>query len=161
MGHSFGGYETAFTITQTPMFAAAIASGAITDLVSLYYSVGRSGNPEMWRFEGEQWNMGGSPHDMPSIYAANSPLPNAVNIQSPVLLWSGKNDQQVDIHQSMEFYLALRRLKKKSIMLLYKDEGHVLIKPDNQKDITVRMIEWFNYFLKDDRSYSWIDKGMQ
>lgn len=161
MGHSFGGYEAAFTITQTPMFAAAIASGAITDLVSLYYSVGRSGSPEMWRFEGEQWNMGGSPHDMPSIYNANSPLPNAVNIQSPVLLWSGKNDLQVDVHQSLEFYLALRRLKKKSIMILYKHEGHILTKRYNQKDITVRMIEWFNYFLKNDHSYSWIDKGMQ
>lgn len=161
MGHSFGGYETAFTITQTPMFAAAIASGAITDLVSLYYSVGRSGNPEMWRFEGEQWNMGGSPHDIPSSYHANSPLPNAVNIQSPLLLWSGKNDKQVDIHQSLEFYLAMRRLKKKSIMLLYADEGHVFTKPDNQKDITIRMIEWFNYFLKDDHSYSWINKGVQ
>lgn len=161
IGHSFGGYESAFIITQTTLFATAIASGAITDLVSFYHTVGpRSGIPDMWRLN-EQWNMGGTPHDIPIIYQNNSPIAHVGNIQKPVLLWTGKNDKQVDTHQSLEFYLALRRLKKKNIMLMYPDEGHVVTNPDNQKDITIRMIEWFNYFLKDDHSYQWIDQGIE
>lgn len=155
VGHSFGGYESAFIMTQTSMFAAAVASGAITDLVSYYHSVGSFGRSNIWRFETEMWNMG-SPHEIPDLYKANSPLYNATKIQKPLLLWAGKNDPQVDMRQSQEFYLALRRLKKKSIMLLYPDEGHILRNKENQKDITIRTLQWFNYFLKDDHAPQWI-----
>lgn len=159
-GHSFGGYETSFIMTQTQLFATAIASGAITDFISFYHTVSpRSGRPDMWRFQTEQFNMGGTPYEFPLLYHLNSPLSNITNIQKPILLWTGKNDKQVDPHQSIEFYLALRRLGKKSILLMYPDEGHSITDPVNQKDITIRMIEWFNYFLKDDHSYQWINKG--
>ncbi|MCC9063634.1 alpha/beta hydrolase family protein [Flavobacterium piscisymbiosum] len=159
MGHSFGGFESSFIITQTKLFAAAIASGGITDLFSFYNSIGRSGTPEKWRFHGEQWNMGKSPFEIPSLYEANSPIVNASKITTPVLLWTGKNDRQVDPHQSYEFYLALRQLEKKSIMLIYPDQGHVITDPISQKDITIRTLEWFNYYLKDNHSYPWITSG--
>ncbi|WP_163394754.1 alpha/beta hydrolase family protein [Flavobacterium limi] len=159
IGHSYGGYESAFIVTQTALFAASVASGAPIDLVSRYYSVGREGKPEMWRFEKEQTNMGGSPSDYPDRYDANSPIRHVSKIKKPVLIWSGKNDKQVDHRQSLEFYLALRRLKKRSNMILYPDEGHLLLNPENQKDITVRTMEWFNYYLKDDHSPSWITES--
>jgi len=157
-GHSFGGYETAFIITQTNLFACAIASGGITDLISSYHSIGRGGTPDMWRFDG-QYNMGGTPYDIPLNYQANSPIAHIQHVQTPVLLWTGKDDNVVDPHQSMEHYLALRRLGKKSIMLIYPGEGHVLMNPDSQKDLTTRMIEWFDYYLKGDQSAQWIVKG--
>ncbi|MBW1656171.1 alpha/beta hydrolase family protein [Flavobacterium quisquiliarum] len=159
MGHSFGGYETAFIVTQTPMFAAAVAGGAITDLNSFYYSVGRSGNPNMWRFEKELWNMGGPPNELALAYHANSPIVHAEKIQNPLLIWTGKADAQVNYSQSLELYLALRRFKKKSILLVYPEEDHVLMKPENQTDITLRILDWFAYFLKDDRSAKWITDG--
>ncbi|KQC02046.1 S9 family peptidase [Pedobacter sp. Hv1] len=160
IGHSFGGYETAFIITQTQLFATAIASGAITDLNSFYHTLGqRSGRPDMWRFEGEQWNMGGTPYEIPLAYQANSPIAHVQNIRTPVLLWSGQNDLQVDPHQSMEYYLALRRLGKKSTMLLYPNEGHVISNPITQQDITSRIEQWFDYYLKDEKPADWISKG--
>ena len=62
MGHSFGGFESLFTITQTPLFSAAIGSGAITDLNSYYHTVNQNtGQPDIWRFESEEWNMQGLP----------------------------------------------------------------------------------------------------
>ena len=156
MGHSFGGYESSFIITQTELFAAAIASGAITDLVSFYYTINKgNGRPDMWRFQTEEWNMGGTPYEIPKAYYDNSPINFVQNVQTPVLLWSGKNDYQVDTHQSMEFHLAMRRAGKKSMMLLYPDEGHGIINQEKQKDLSVRTLQWFDHFLKDKKS-EWI-----
>ncbi|SHH16491.1 alpha/beta hydrolase family protein [Flavobacterium johnsoniae] len=162
MGHSFGGYESSFIITQTDLFGAAITSGAITDLVSFYYTINKgNGRPDMWRFQTEEWNMGGTPYEIPKTYYDNSPINFVKNVQTPVLLWSGKNDYQVDTHQSMEFYLALRRAGKKSIMLLYPEEGHGIINPEKQKDLSIRTLQWFDHFLKEDKKSEWITKGWQ
>jgi len=160
-GHSFGGYEASFIVTQTPMFAAVVASGAITDLNSFYYTVGQqSGKPNMWRFKTYQWNMDKAPYEIPTQYDQNSPIRFADKVQTPVLLWTGKDDQIVDPKQSIEFYLALRRASKKSIMLLYPKENHLLSISENQKDITLKMMQWFDYFLKDDISTNWIKEGI-
>ncbi|MDP5198993.1 prolyl oligopeptidase family serine peptidase [Flavobacterium sp. DG2-3] len=162
MGHSFGGYESAFIVTQTPMFEAAIASGAITDLNSFYHTVSQhSGKPDMWRFQSVQWNMKNTPYEALSLYNANSPIIHVDKITTPLLLWTGKQDKTVDTHQSLEYYLALRRLGKKSIMLLYPNESHLITKPQNQKDITIRMLQWFDYFLKDDHTVQWVADGIK
>lgn len=143
------------------MFAAVVASGAITDLNSFYYTVGQqSGKPNMWRFKTYQWNMDKAPYEIPTQYDQNSPIRFADKVQTPVLLWTGKDDQIVDPKQSIEFYLALRRASKKSIMLLYPKENHLLSIPENQKDITLKMMQWFDYFLKDDISTNWIKEGI-
>ncbi|MDA6069539.1 prolyl oligopeptidase family serine peptidase [Flavobacterium sp. AC] len=161
-GHSFGGFESAFIISHTDLFATVITSGAITDLFSDYHSLGpRAGIPEIWRYTTEQYNMGKSPYEIPEMYAANSPIIHVPKIDVPVLLWTGENDPQVDPRQSYEFYLALRQLRKKSVMLIYPKAGHVLMKPDQQKDATVRTLEWFDYHLKDNHSYSWIADAMK
>ncbi|MFC0778692.1 prolyl oligopeptidase family serine peptidase [Flavobacterium sp. HJSW_4] len=159
-GHSFGGYEVSFIITQTNIFSAAIASGAITDLISFYHTVSQnSGKPDMWRFNNEQWRMKKSPYEIPESYIANSPIMHVDKINTPVLLWTGKQDKIVDTHQSFEYYLALRRLQKKCILIQYPDENHLLLNSLNQKDATLRMLDWFNHFLKQESSISWIENG--
>jgi len=161
-GHSFGGYESSFIVTQSRLFAAAVASGAITDLNSFYYTVGKqSGKPDMWRFETEQWKMGKAPFEIPDSYDHNSPIRFANKVYTPVLLWTGKEDQIVDPKQSIEFYLALRKASKKSILLLYPKENHLISNTENQQDVALRMLQWFNYFLKDDKSNVWITNGIQ
>ena len=143
------------------MFAAAIASGGITDLNSFYLTVNRnSGKPDMWRFQSRQWRMERSPFEAPDLYNASSPLYNASKIKTPLLLWTGKEDEQVDPRQSVELHMALRALKKKSIMLLYPDEGHVIASESKQLDVNGRVLEWFSYFLKDEHHADWISNGM-
>ncbi|MFH6936359.1 prolyl oligopeptidase family serine peptidase [Flavobacterium sp. FlaQc-30] len=162
IGHSFGGFEATFIITQTDLFATAIASGAITDLNSFYLTINqKSGKPDMWRFQSEQWRMGKTPFEAPLAYEANSPLAHVQKIKTPLLLWTGKQDKQVDPHQTIEFYLALRRLGKKNITLFYPNEGHVLTNSANQKDLAIRMQEWFGYFLKDEPPTPWIKEGLK
>jgi dipeptidyl aminopeptidase/acylaminoacyl peptidase len=162
IGHSFGGYETAFIISQTGLFATAVAGAAVTDLNSFYLTVGwNSGKPDMWRFQSEQWRMGKTPYEDPQAYRRNSTIAWVDKINTPLLLWTGKKDRQVDWHQSIEGYLALRRLEKKNIMLLYPQEGHVILNPTNQQDLFKRVQQWFGYYLKDELPPLWISQGIQ
>jgi dipeptidyl aminopeptidase/acylaminoacyl peptidase len=162
IGHSFGGYETSQIITQTDIFAAAVAGGGITDLTSLYLTVSQnSGKPDMWRFEKEQWLLAKTPVEAPSLFQKNSPIYNADKVKTPILIWAGKDDKQVDVRQSIEYYLILRRLGKKTVMLLYPDEDHVIFKTLNQNDLSSRIKQWFDYYLKDDLSAQWITKGTE
>ncbi len=158
MGHSFGGYETSYVINQTNIFAAAIASGAITDLTRRYLTVGiNTARPEIWRFASVGWRMGDkTPFSSREDFDRNSPLAFIENLQTPLLMWSGKEDTQVDPFQTTSYYMALRRLNKKNIMLLYPKENHTLLNPINQKDLTIRVLQWFDYYLKDEKTPDWI-----
>jgi dipeptidyl aminopeptidase/acylaminoacyl peptidase len=158
MGHSFGGYETAFISNHCSLFATAIASGAVTDLNSFFLTVGwNSKKPDMWRFKSEQWLMNDkTPFANAVDFSRNSPLSTVQQLKIPLLLWSGKEDTQVDWHQSVSYYLALRRLKKKATLLLYPKEGHTLLNPTHQKDLTERVLQWFGYHLKGEPPASWI-----
>jgi len=159
-GHSWGGYETAFIITRTNLFAVAVAGAGITDLKSQYFGIGKAiGLSDMWRYEGVQWKINKTPFEDALTYERNSPLSNAEKVHTPLLLWTGKEDETVNPDQTIKYYLALRRLNKKCIMLVYPNEDHYLINPANQIDLTTRMQEWFAYYLKDDLSAAWITEG--
>jgi dipeptidyl aminopeptidase/acylaminoacyl peptidase len=161
IGFSAGGYETAFTVTQTNRFATAIAGGANTDLHNLYFSIGKgTGKSEMWRFQSSWWMIEKTPFEAPELFDKSSPLFHVQKVETPLLLWTGKNDPQVDPHQSMAYYLALRSFGKKVIMLQYPAQSHTLSKPVNQLDLTNRMHNWFDYFLKDIRC-DWVENGIR
>ncbi|WP_433811450.1 alpha/beta hydrolase family protein [Flavobacterium johnsoniae] len=160
MGHSFGGFETSFIITRSNLFAAASVGAGITDLKSFYLTENQnSGRPNMWFLENGQWKMRDNLFENKDLYENNSPMTEVSKIKIPLLIWTGKEDEQVDPHQSMELYLALRRLGKKSTMLVYPNEGHDLLNSANQQDLTNRILEWFNYYLKDDLNAQSIEKG--
>ncbi|RKR05148.1 dipeptidyl aminopeptidase/acylaminoacyl peptidase [Flavobacterium sp. 90] len=162
MAHSFGGYEVNFIITQTNLFSAAISGASITDLDSFYLDVNwNSGASNFFRFQNEQWRMGKTLFEDPNLYDNNSPIRNASNIQTPLLLWSGKEDWHVNWHQTVELYMALRRFKKESVMLLYPKEKHILMNPKNQKDLNIKIVEWFDYYLKNNTPAPWITHNIK
>lgn len=150
MGHSFGGYETAFIVTQTNMFATAVAGGAVTDLVSNYHTVafGDSEESRIYWFENQQYRFTDSFYQNPEAYLRNSPLHHAANIDTPLLLWTGGKDSRVDWHQSIELYSGLRRLGKACTLLIYPDEHHAMSNKTNQVDLTKRIKAWFDTYLK-------------
>lgn len=162
IGHSFGAYQANFIITQTNLFAAAVSSAGSSDLNSFYFTLAKNFYfPNMFRFTDGQWKTSNTPFETPEVYQLNSPINYADKINTPLLLWSGKEDYNVDPHQSMEFYFALRLLGKKCIMLLYPEEGHGISKPINQIDMINRVQQWFAYYLKDDLSAQWITEGVK
>lgn len=161
IGHSFGGYESDFIITQTNLFAAAVAGSSITDLTSFYLSAGTSsGRPEVWRMESQQWRMGKPLFEDRAAYRRNSPVEHVQNVRTPLFSWTGGSDSQIHWLQSAEFYLALHRQKKKQIMAVYPDEGHTLSRSANQKDLSARIHQWFDFYLKDMPPAAWIQEGI-
>lgn len=153
IGHSFGGYEANFIITQTDIFDAAVSSAGVSDVVSYYLNLNwNNGRPDYWRFEFQQWRMGKSLFEDRNRYYRNSPISFSENIKTPLLHWTGKNDFHVNWQQSMLWYLALRRLNKKQVLLLYPEEGHILLDKHNQIDLTFKVKKWFDFYLKEDSS---------
>lgn len=160
-GHSFGGYEANFIISQTGLFSAAASGAGISNIIGYYFNISRNGiaQSEMWRFESQQYRIGNSLFEKKENYLKNNPLLNADKINTPLLLWSGKEDRVVPYTQSVAYYLALRKLKKPSVMLIYPTEDHNLKKASNQEDLSRRIMEWFDYFLKGKKTAEWISYG--
>ena len=156
-GHSFGGYETNFILTQTDLFATAISGNGISDVVTHYFNYNNDwGSIDSWRYENQQWRMGFPFFDNKEAYYSNSPIQNADKITTPLLTWTGKLDQNIRPEQSEAFYAAFRRLKKENVMLVYSSDGHVLFNPNNQKDLTLKVKDWFGHYLKDEPKKEWM-----
>lgn len=158
IGHSFGGFEADLIITQTNRFATAVAGSAWTDLVSSYlYVSGSRRQPDFYRAEEDQIRIGKSLfEDMPS-YLKNSPVLLAPKVSTPLLGWVGENDRHIHSLQSMEFYLALRRLNKDHTLLVYPNEGHELASKKNAEDLNLRIVQWFDHYLKNDKRQAWMN----
>lgn len=149
IGHSFGGFETAFVVTQTDRFVAAVVGSAVTDIITYYHTINwLTGQEQMSRFEDFQMRMGNSYFEIKENYKRNSPFHNVENILTPLLLWSGGNDLHVDFHQSIRFYLALRRLGKTAQLLLFENEEHVLLDQEKKVYLSQRIKKWFDNYCK-------------
>jgi len=158
LGHSFGGYECNYIISKTNIFAAAVSGSAVADIVSHYFTINTNSNvQEAWRYESQQYRMGKSFYEAKENYLRNSPIAQAETVYTPILTWVGRNDTNVQSTQALEFYFALRRLGKTNILLRYPDEGHILSVVENQIDLTRRIEDWFNYYLKGSAPQQWMD----
>lgn len=149
IGHSFGGFETDYIVTKSNLFACAVAGAAITNLASATHAVAPGVNrPNFFKIENAQARMKGSLFEEKQRYLESSPLFFADGVQTPLLSWTGANDPQVLPTQTMEFYMALRRLGRKHIMLIYPNEGHDLHGKMADADLTRKIESWFSYYLK-------------
>ena len=159
-GHSWGGYQTAFLITQTNMFKAAAAGAPLTDMISMYNLIyWNSGGGNGSIFEASQGRLG-PPWNNWEAYQRNSPIYHAKNVQTPLLMLHNDKDGAVDFTQGIEYFNALRRLKKPVALIQYKGENHGLAKLPNRKDYSVRMMEFFDYYLKGKPAPLWWSEGV-
>ena len=160
-GHSWGGYQTAFLVTQTNMFKAAAAGAPLTNLVSMYDLIyWNSGNGNMSIFEASQGRFKGAPWENWDAYLRNSPVYHVKKVNTPLLMLHNDKDGAVDFTQGIEYYSALRRLKKPVVLIQYKGENHGLGKMENRKDYAVRMMEFFDAHLKGKEAPDWWSKGI-
>jgi dipeptidyl aminopeptidase/acylaminoacyl peptidase len=160
-GHSWGGYQTSFTVTQTNIFHAAIAGAPLTDMIAMYNAIyWNTGSANQPIFESSQGRFTSGPWDNLEAYQRNSPVYHAKNIQTPLLILHNDKDGAVDWTQGIEYFNTLRRLGKPVVLLEYKGENHGLRKPENMKDYTTRMKEFFDYQLKDRQPPKWWTDGV-
>lgn len=161
-GHSWGGYQTAFLATQTNMFKAAAPGAALTNMVSMYDLIyWNTGGGNMAIFEASQGRFKGAPWENWDSYLRNSPIYYVKNVTTPILMLHNDKDGAVDFTQGIEFYNALRRLKKPVVMITYKGENHGIAKTENRKDYAVRMMEFFDYELKGKPAPDWWKNGIE
>ena len=160
-GHSWGGYQIAYMVTQTNRFKVAEAGAAVVNMTSAYSGIRwGTGLPRQFQYEHSQSRIGGSLWEYPMRYLENSPLFHVDKVQTPLLLINNDEDDAVPWYQGIEFYLALRRLNKEAYMFSYNGEKHGLRKRINQKDYTRRLQEFFDHFLKGAPAPEWMEKGI-
>lgn len=159
-GFSHGGYETNFIATHSDRFATYIAGAGNSDIVRSYFSYNYNfKRPFYWQFETGQYQMKKSFSEDKNLYFQNNPIHYVDRVNAPILLWAGMKDQNIYWEQTMEFYIGLKRNRKKVVALFYPKEGHAFFSQEACSDISLRILDWFDYYLKGKRDTEWIEKS--
>jgi dipeptidyl aminopeptidase/acylaminoacyl peptidase len=160
-GHSWGGYQVAYLITRTNMFAAAEAGAPVANMTSAYGGIRwGTGISRQFQYEHSQSRLGSTLWEKPELYIKNSPLFRADKINTPLLMMHNDADGAVPWYQGIEYFSALRRLGKKVWMMEYNGEDHGLLERRNRKDWSIRLGQFFDYYLKGAPAPVWIKDGV-
>lgn len=160
-GHSWGGYQIAYMVTQTNRFRAAEAGAPVGNMTSAYSGIRwGSGMPRQFQYEKTQSRIGTPLYEDPLKYVENSPVFQIRRVQTPMLILHDDNDDAVPWYQGIEFFLALRRNGKEAYLMNYNGELHGLRRRPDQKDFALRMQQFFDHFLKDADAPEWMTKGV-
>ena len=160
-GHSWGGYQIAYMLTKTNLFAAAEAGAPVSNMTSAYGGIRwQTGMSRMFQYERTQSRIGGTLWDERDRYIHNSPLFFADKVRTPLLMMHNDEDGAVPWYQGIELFVALRRLQQPVFMLNYNGEAHGLRRQANQEDWAVRMQQFFDHYLLDAPAPRWMAEGV-
>jgi len=160
-GHSWGGYQVAYLVTRTHLFAAAEAGAPVANMTSAYGGIRwESGISRQFQYEHTQSRIGASLWEHPDLYIKSSPLFNADKVTTPLLMMANDADGAVPWYQGIEYFSALRRLGKKVWMMEYNGEAHGLTERRNRKDWSIRLSQFFDYYLKGEKPPHWMTQGV-
>ena len=160
-GQSWGGYQVAYLVAHSHMFAAAGAGAPVSNMTSAYGGIRwESGMSRMFQYEKTQSRIGATLWEKPLLYLENSALFKAPDITTPLLIMANDADGAVPWYQGIELFTALRRLGKPAWMLTYNGEAHNLVQRKNRKDLSVRMLQFFDHYLMGQPAPVWMTKGI-
>lgn len=160
-GQSWGGYQVAYLITQTDMFKAAGAGAPVVNMTSAYGGIRwGTGMSRMFQYEQTQSRIGGTLWQKPLYYIENSPLFFMDRVKTPVLIMHNDEDGAVPWYQGIEMFMALKRLDKPAWLLQYNGEDHNLKQRKNRKDLSVRLSQFFDHYLKGAPAPLWMTEGL-
>jgi dipeptidyl aminopeptidase/acylaminoacyl peptidase len=138
MGGSYGGFMTNWIVTQTVRFKAASSSCSLSDLAQMYF-ISDAGDFMIEYF--------GLPWEANDALIEHSPITHVRNVQTPLLIQHGENDNRVPVGQAKEFYRALKALNKRVELDIYPRGGHVNFEPPLEREYWRRNLQWFTYWL--------------
>jgi len=160
-GHSWGGYQIAYLVTRTDMFAAAVSGAPVANMTSAYGGVRYgTGNSRQFQYEKTQSRLGGTLWEMPDRYIENSPLFRADRVTTPLLILHNDQDGAVPWTQGIELFAALKRLAKPVWLLNYNGEDHGIAKFAHRRDYARRMSQFFAHYLKGAPPAEWMVRGV-
>lgn len=137
-GVSYGGFLSAWAVSQTHRFRASVVDAGTTDWIS---DIGTSDNPALieYVFGGYYW-------DNYELWRNSSPLSYVANVKTPTLFIHGENDHRVRQTQAQQFYYALQERKIPTRLVNYKGLGHTLSNPIALIDAMNETMDWFKKY---------------
>ena len=160
-GQSWGGYQVAYLITKTDIYKAAGAGAPVSNMFSAYGGIRwDTGMSRQFQYEQTQSRIGATMWEASELYIENSPIFFADKVETPLLIMHNDKDGAVPWYQGIEYFMALRRLKKPVWMLQYNNEAHNLKERKNSKDLSIRLQQFFDHYLKGDPMPVWMEKGV-
>jgi dipeptidyl aminopeptidase/acylaminoacyl peptidase len=142
IGASYGGFMTMLLVTETDMFAAAVAHAGISSIAS-YWGEGWWGHLYSAAATAHSY-----PWNRPDVYVDQSPLFHADQVNTPLLLLHGGDDNNVPVGESEQMYSALRVLGKDVEFVRIAGERHWILSYDKRKIWTQTIVAWFDWKLK-------------
>lgn len=160
-GQSWGGYQTAQLITMTNRYAAAMAGAPVGNMFSAYGGIRwGSGYSRQFQYEHQQSRIGKTIWEAPELYIENSPIFHLPKVQTPLMIMHNDQDGAVPWYQGIELYTGLRRLQKPVWLLNYNGDDHNLMKNPNRVDLSIRMRQFFDYYLLGSPMPVWLKDGI-
>ncbi len=160
-GQSWGGYQVAYIITRTNMFKAAGAGAPVSNMTSAYGGIRwETGRSRQYQYEQTQSRIGATMSDSLQLYIDNSPVFFANKVNTPLLIMHNDDDGAVPWYQGIEYFMSLRRLGKPVWMLQYNKEAHNLKLRRNAKDLSIRLQQFFDHYLKGAPAPVWMTRGL-
>lgn len=160
-GHSWGGYQVAYLATRTNLFAAIESGAPVVNMFSAYGGIRwGTGINRSFQYEYGQSRIGETPWEAPFKYIENSPLFTMDKVTTPILIMQNDQDGHVPWYQGIEYFVALKRLQKPVWMLNYSGEVHWPQKMKNKIDFQIRMMQFFDHYLKGKPMPRWMDEGL-
>lgn len=141
-GASYGGYMADWLATHTDRFKAIVSHAGVYDKVAMYAT------EELWF---EEHDSQGTPWSAPDNYKRAAPVTYADELgkfQTPTLVIAGERDYRVPYTQSLEFFNALQRQGVPSKLLIFPDEGHWVLKPQNAQLWYKTVLGWLAEYVK-------------
>jgi dipeptidyl aminopeptidase/acylaminoacyl peptidase len=138
-GWSYGGYMSAWAITQTNRFKAAVAGAGLSDLASEFGTEAGHSYDE-WFF--------GTPYEKLDAFIKCSPIAFIKNARTPTLILQGEADTTDPIGQSQQLYRGLKHYGVESEFVVYPREGHGIREEKHMLDMYRRIIGWYEKYLK-------------
>lgn len=138
-GWSYGGFMTAWAVTQTDRFKAAVAGAAVTNWPS------KVGTTDIRPFNEKRFP--GPLHETPDAFWERSPVRYLGRITTPTLVVHGDADQRVPLGQGTEFFLGLRAMGVPSDFVIYPRQKHAFHERESQLDLLKRILEWYGRWL--------------
>lgn len=139
-GWSYGGYLTAWAITQSNRFKAAVAGAAIANWSSFH------GTSYLCRWDEIHYNA--NPYARGGVYDQFSPMNFIANATTPTLILHGEKDGDVPVSQGYELHRALQARGIDTALIIYPREPHGPGETAHVKDLITRVCDWFERYLK-------------
>lgn len=139
-GGSYGGYMVDWILGHTTRFKALVSHSGVYDLRSM-----AGETEELWF---PKWEFGGMPWETPETYDRWSPSHFVKEFSTPTLVIQGELDFRVPVSQGLQLFTALQLQKVPSELLVFPDEGHWVLKPQNSRLWYKTFIDWIDTWTK-------------